>query len=137
MPFLLGIFGMAAILKKRLESLAYLERLAIAFAAGVWVLVLIMFGLPFIKVPLTFQNIALTAGLILSGLLPFSWKSLTYFLPKSLPRSKSFWFYLLLFIIIVKVLFVFWSALIKPMIDPDIIKCYALAAKDLNPPFPS
>jgi hypothetical protein len=128
-PFLLGVFGISAILRERLQSFAYFERLAIAFAIGVWMLVLIMFSLPFIKVALTFQNISLTASLFLVGLAPFSLKFLHYFLPKSRPKSKSFWFYLILFLIAIKVLFVFWSALLKPMIGPDIIKCYALSVK--------
>lgn len=128
-PFLLGVFGISAILRERLLFFAYFERLAIAFAAGVWMLILIMFSLPFIKVPLTFQSISLTVGLILIGLTPFSLKFLNHFLPKSFPKSKSFWFYFILSLIAIKVLFVFWSALLKPMLGPDIIRCYALSVK--------
>jgi len=128
-PLLLGIFGIAAVLRKRLTAFSYLERLALAFASGVWILILIMFSLPLINLPLSFQNIAFAAGLLLIGLFPFSLRSLIHFVPKSLPKLKSFWFYLLLLAISIKVLFVFWSALLKPMIDPDIIQCYALAVK--------
>jgi hypothetical protein len=128
-PFLLGLLGISAILRERLSFFAYFERLAIAFALGVWMLVLIMFSLPFLGIALTFQNIALAAALILILLATFSLRSLPYFLPERLPGVRSSWFYLLLFVIAIKTLFVFWSALIEPVIGPDLMTYYALAAK--------
>jgi hypothetical protein len=128
-PLLLGVFGISALLRERLSFFAYLERLAIAFAVGIWMLIFIMFCLPFLRIALSFQNIFLTACITLIGLAPFSLKHLSHFLPGSLPNRKGFWVYALLILIIIKTLFVFWSALLKPIIGPDLLTCYALAAK--------
>ncbi|MFC1568343.1 hypothetical protein ACFL37_01435, partial [Candidatus Margulisiibacteriota bacterium] len=128
-PFLLGVFGLTAVLKDRLAFFGYLERLALAFAVGVWLLALIMFSLPFVRIPLSLPTISLAAGLILLGLLPFAKEHLRLFVPGSWPRPKTTWFYVLLGLIIIKVLFAFWSALLKPIIGPDLITYYALAAK--------
>jgi hypothetical protein len=128
-PFLLGVFGISSLLRERLSFFTYLERLALAFAVGIWMLIFIMFCLPFLRIALSFQNILLTACLIMIGMAPLSLRFLACFVPRSLPSLKGIWVYLLLILIIFKVLFVFWSALLKPVIGPDLLTCYALAAK--------
>lgn len=128
-PLALGLAGIAAIFRERLSFFTFFERHAIAFALGTWLLTLIMFSLPFLKIPLTFNNIFLSAGLLLLTLLPFGFKSLKSYIPKHLPRQHHLLIYLLLILIIIKVLFVCWTSWIKPVFGPDLLDYYALAAK--------
>jgi len=128
-PLLLGISALSALFKEKLAFFSYWERWALSCATGIWILVLIMFCLPFIKISLNFLNISLASILVLIVLFPLARKYLLLFKPIAWPQRKSFIFYFLLALIILKLLFVSYNATLKPMIDPDIIKCYALAAK--------
>jgi len=128
-PLSLGLLLIAAGLRERLAVFAWPERLVLALAIGLWALALAMFGLPFLKIPLSLSNIVMAVVLLELVLIPFSVQSLRFFLPDRRPRIQHLFFYILWLLIIFKIGFVFWFAFIKPIIDPDILVYYGLAAK--------
>lgn len=130
-PLLLGIFVLSALLREKLSFFSIGERWALSFATGIWILVLLMFCLPFIKVSLNFLNITLASILVVIVHIPLARKNLFYFKSIAWPQRKNLVFYFLLLLIILKLLFVSYNATLKPMIDPDIIKCYALGARHI------
>ena len=82
-----------------------------------------MFLLSTVGVPLTFWTVAITDILLTVMLFIIRKPRLSFqFSPSA---------YALIFVIVIglKFLFIFWSALIKPVIDPDLLVCYTLAAK--------
>lgn len=147
LPFLLGLFILAAVLKHKLVHFAFWERLALAFLFGSWLLSFIMFVLSFLKLPLDIYFIGLAGMLLLLCSAPFAIKHLKYYsLPKLLIKVDLFGC-ALLSLIVFKLLLTMFAALIKPMIAPDIIWSYAQVAKHIfifkaplfwgiKPPFP-
>jgi hypothetical protein len=147
-PYLLGLIGLAALLREKLGELDYLERPALAFGLGLWSLIVLMFLLGLINIPLTALNISLSALLVICCLLPWAYKQLAFFLPRTLPKSENILFYLILLAIIVKIIFALYSSLIQPVFAPDPITNYTLSAKHTfllklplyrcgEPPFPN
>ena len=140
-PFLLGMAILAAVLQKKIEFFNFWERLALAFSIGWGCHTIVMFVLSLNRIPLTFTNIALTDFLI--AVLLFFISQIRNPHPLFSPSPQHFLFFqkvlggwgvrafgfFLGFIIGIKVAFVFWASFIKPVFDPDIIQCYALAAK--------
>jgi 4-amino-4-deoxy-L-arabinose transferase-like glycosyltransferase len=144
LPLLLGWAVLTVVLRGQFKTFPFAERVALAFGLGWGLNTVLMFDLALLSIPLTFNNIALTAiGLALGcSLISLYLKrsgqqrpvqvltlaSSPETLPTWLARSLSAIF---LLVISLKTLFVFWSAFIKPVFDPDIIKCYALGAKTI------
>lgn len=129
-PFLLGLAVMAALLRRKAKFFGFSEKLALAFAVGWAVHTIVMFLISLIGLPLVFINI-ISADLILAAaLLIFffqqidwrSWQPPSFGLP-------SFFSLFLIAVIGIKFLSVVWASFIRPVLDPDIIRCYALGAK--------
>ena len=128
-PLALGLAGLAALLRKKLACFNFGERIALALALGAWLLILLMFVLPFGKIPLDLNNLFAGALIVFLALLGLGFRSWKYYLPKQLPRPGCPLAWLLLGLIIIKILLVCWSAWIQPVIGPDLLEYYALAAK--------
>jgi len=132
-PFILGLVILKALLRKRLV-LNFWEMLALAFSAGWGGHIIIMFLMSLAKIPLNFITISATDLFLAFSLFCFSFRS---FFPSktdtSFPRKGNLGVRTIIFIffcvIVLKVLLVFFFSFIKPVIDPDIIRCYALATK--------
>ncbi|MBN2058658.1 MAG: hypothetical protein JW782_07665 [Candidatus Saganbacteria bacterium] len=129
-PLLLGLSLLSAVLKERLADLGYLERLAAAFLTGSWLLVLIMFCLPLLGIDLSCASIGLTGSLLVIAMLPWTLKTLIGSLRTemtALPRNWGFW--LLLALITIKFSLLTISSIAQPVLAPDLLTYYALAAK--------
>lgn len=129
-PLLLGLSLLSAMLRERLDDLGYLERLAAAFLTGSWLLALIMFCLPLFGIGLSSASIGLTGSLLMVVMLPWTAKHLIRSLrikEIGLPRGWPVW--LLLILIVIKLGLLMISNLAQPVLDPDLLTYYALAAK--------
>jgi hypothetical protein len=129
-PFILGLAVVASLLGPRAKFFGFSEKLALAFAVGWAAHAIVMFLISLIGVPLVFLNI-MSADLALAAALTFfSFKSLDWqsWRPRR-PARPSLFSLVLLAVIGVKFLSVAWASFIKPVLDPDIIRCYALGAK--------
>jgi hypothetical protein len=138
-PFALGAAVLSALLRERMENFFFWERIALFFSIGWGLHAIIMFILGLIKIPLTFTNILVAGFIIIAGLLPFYYKYLDIGIRKlEIGNWKLEIGNIVLAVIGLKVLFVAWSTLIKPIIDPDLLACYALSARMtfLNGTFP-
>jgi hypothetical protein len=129
LPLLLGLAILAALLRQQLDFFGFWEKGALAFAVGWGGHILLLFCLNLVKIPLAFNNVigADLAALII--LLPATYHSLFALTRIKLPRLTFNWVYLIGAVIGLKAVFTAWASFIKPAIDPDIIQCYALAAK--------
>jgi 4-amino-4-deoxy-L-arabinose transferase-like glycosyltransferase len=133
-PFILGLAILKALLGKRLV-LNFWEMLALAFSVGWGGHIIIMFLMSLAKIPLNFITTSATDLFLAFGLFCFSFRS---FFPSKIDTSfeKGNWgvravIFIFFCVIAFKVLFVFFFSFIKPVIDPDIIRCYALGAKSI------
>jgi len=130
LPLLPGLAALAALLQKRARFFGWAEKLALAFVAG-WALhAVIMFLISLAGMPLVFLNI-LGADLAFSAVL-----ALLFFrrIDRSAWRPAGLKWppllcWLMLGVIGLKLLAVVWASFLKPVLDPDIIQCYALGAK--------
>ncbi|MFC1568426.1 hypothetical protein ACFL37_01865 [Candidatus Margulisiibacteriota bacterium] len=130
-PLLVGYCLVALILKKGTSSPA-LERLAWSFGLGTAFLTLTMFFLVLLKVPLTVVSVAVPCfvfvGIALSIILKqrypvFNLSDL------GLARLKTWQARVLFSAIVLKVLYVFFEALIKPVVAWDAWTSWALKSK--------
>ncbi len=129
-PLIPGLAIMAVVLRGRARSVGLAEKLALAFVVGWGAHPIIMFLISLAGVPLVFINIVL-ADLVFSALLllPFArrldwagWRPAGFPPPSAIGLG-------LLALIGLKAAFVTWSAFIRPALDTDIIRTYALGAK--------
>jgi 4-amino-4-deoxy-L-arabinose transferase-like glycosyltransferase len=129
-PCLLGLAVLAALLQQRAKFFAVGEKLALAFTVGWAVQTLIMFLISLAGVPLVFFNIAAADLIISAALILFCRKKIDWqsWRPRSFSRPSLFSLALMA-LIGIKCLLVFWASFIRPVLDPDIIHCYALGAK--------
>ncbi len=130
-PLILGLVVLTAILQKKTENFYFWEKLALAFAVGWGAHIIIMFLLSLAKIPLTFINIlAADFTVVIAGL---TGSLRQYRRGFQIPGFRALfgWPVVLFAIIGLKALFVAWSSFIKPVIDPDILNCYALGAKTI------
>ena len=138
-PFALGAAVLTALLRERMENFSFWEKMALFFSVGWGLHIVVMFVLGLVKIPLTFTNILAADFIMIAGLLPFYYKYLDIGIRKlEIGNWKLEIRNIVLAVIGLKVLFVAWSTLIKPIIDPDLLACYTLAARMtfLNGTFP-
>ncbi len=132
-PWLLGLAVSAALLQDRAKFFGTAEKLALSFIAGWSAHTLVMFLISLAGVPLVFINIALADLALSACLLVLSFRRTDWWLGWRAPQAD--WLapasLVLLVLIGLKALFVTWSAFIRPVLDPDIIRCYALGAKTI------
>ncbi|MBI5078642.1 hypothetical protein HZB08_01285 [Candidatus Saganbacteria bacterium] len=134
-PFVLGMAVISALLRNKLIFFNFWERLALYFSVGWGLHAILMFLLSLGKVPLTFASLLLADAVIIPAGLLFGLRfNFNKFQPVSINFNKfPFSFKLIgslaMVVIALKILFISWSAFIKPAFEPDIIRSYALGAK--------
>lgn len=129
-PFVLGLAVIAALLRQKARFFGFSEKLALAFAVGWAVHTIVMFLISLTGLPLVFISI-MSADLVFSAaLLVFFFKKIAWrsWQPPGF-RLPSLFSLFLIAVIGIKFLSVVWAAFIRPVLDPDIIGCYALGAK--------
>lgn len=133
LPFLLGTHFLSLVISG--NGLRLMEKLSLAMLAGIALQAILMFILPFIKIPLTLTHILagdLMVYLVLALYL-FSKKRFLFNLNEitqfTKPRKFSWIEISLLTLILLKIIYVFFEALIKPVIDIDAISMYSVGAK--------
>ncbi|MFH1541820.1 MAG: hypothetical protein ABIE84_01875 [bacterium] len=139
LPMLLGLFFLSLLMRKQASSYSIWEKLALSFAIGLGVLTIIMYLLALIEIPLSLPiiTIAITIviGLISIWLLSIKTFCLTVDEIKSafnLQGPKPTWPEIILLVIIgLKVVFAFFTALVKPVIDVDAFHFYSIVAKGI------
>jgi len=134
-PFLLGTAILSLFIYKGNNQLAYFEKKSLCFAIGLGFLVIIIYLLGVFKIPITFSTTtsAASAIIILCGVflllkkrLCFSPDDFKFKIPK-----MGFIEYFLLMLIALKTAYVFFEALIKPVIDVDAFQFYSIVAKGI------
>jgi len=135
LPFTLGALVVAAVSGKKASCFNIWERIAFSFPLGLGLLAITMYLLDLAGVPVTLINIAIvlfTYYAILIGYLLFTKALNRPFLSIPKPSFDLDWQERILFLLIsLKVLFAFFSALVKPMIDVDAFQFYSIVAKGL------
>jgi hypothetical protein len=138
-PLVFGLFLLSLILQKRADQFYFWEKLALAFPIGLGTMVIIMFILPFAGISLTFLSIiaALTVIAILIGI--YSLKNKIFCINLDEIR-KSFkfdrenmvwWEYGLAVLLALKVIYVYFASIVKPLIDVDAFQYYSIVAKGI------
>lgn len=134
-PASLGILVITAISEKKEPGLNFWEKAALSFPLGLGLLAITMYILDMAKIPVTLGSIAATIfiyDLILFVFLFFTKKLKSIIITSPLIRFDLDWQEQILALLIsLKVVFVFFSALIKPMIDVDAFQFYSIVAKGL------
>jgi len=129
-PGLLGLAVCAALWRLRAVYFGWGEKLALAFIIGWGVHTIVMFLISLAGAPLTLATITMADLVIAAALLAYAyrksgwtgWRPAAWNLP-------SLGGLALLLLIALKLFLVVWGAFLKPVLDPDIISCYALGAK--------
>lgn len=129
-PVLPGLAVTAALLRGQARSFGFAEKLALGFVIGWAVHTIIMFLISLAGVPLIFANVLL-ADLAFSALLVLPFRRLIDWSGWRPAGQNRFALasLALLALIGLKAMFVTWSAFIRPVLAPDIIRCYAKGAK--------
>jgi hypothetical protein len=128
MPFVFGLALVGALLRGREKEFFFPEKLALSLVGGWGAQAIVMFFLSLLGIRLTAVSVITTELALVIILLPFAYKFLAA--SRSGEKSRfSWWEFLLLGLLALKVFFVFWSACLKPIIDPDLLGCYTFAAK--------
>jgi 4-amino-4-deoxy-L-arabinose transferase-like glycosyltransferase len=129
-PFILGLAVTAALLGQTARCFGFWEKLAVAFAVGWAMHAIVMFLISLLGVPLVFLNILAADLLIAAALTAGFFKKIDWrqWRPRG-PARPSLFGLALIAVMGLKFLSVFWASFIRPVLDPDIIGCYALGAK--------
>ena len=132
-PLVFGLVLLSLLIQKGAQHFSPWEKLALAFPLGLGFIALIMFFLGILKMPLTLASIMISIALIslLIGLYLLRTRSFC-FTPNefkfSVPKMNAVEI-ILLALISLKVLFVIFSAIIKPVVDVDAFQQYSIVAK--------
>jgi len=138
-PLIFGLLLLALILRRRADQFYFWEKLALAFPIGLGLMVIIMFILPFVGIPLTFLSIVGTLAVIsiLIGIYLFKNKIFCVN-PNEIKNSLDFdhenmawWEYGLVILLILKVAYVYFASIVKPLVDIDALKYYSIVAKGI------
>lgn len=138
-PFLLGLFILSLLLQKQAGQFFFWEKIALAFAVGLGLLTALMYALTAINIPLNLQIILLAVGAIIGLIALYLFYLRIFCLNLNEIRSafdfkklKLNWLEgVLLGLIGFKVIYTFFIALIKPMIDVDAFQFYSIVAKGI------
>jgi hypothetical protein len=136
-PLVFGMFILSMVLGKKGEDLFFWEKLALSFPIGLGSLVIIMFLLSYINIPLTLLNILLTLTVLIAGITIYLIKNKTFcFNFKELKRAYKtenrgikWWEYGLIILLALKVVYLYFSSIVKPLIDVDAFQYYTIVAK--------
>lgn len=136
-PFLLGLFVLSLLLQKQAVSYVFWEKLSLSFAIGLGLLTILMYILGLLKIPLNLTMIVLAVAgmiaLISLYLLYIKTFCLTRCEINTIFNFKTLQFSwlekLLLGMIGLKVVFAFFTALVKPLVDVDAFQFYSIVAK--------
>ncbi|MDI6731997.1 MAG: hypothetical protein QME05_05435 [Candidatus Margulisbacteria bacterium] len=134
-PFLFGLLILALLLGKRFENYPIIEKIGLSFPIGLGFIALIMFLLGAFNIPLTLLSILIvifTIFLLVSTYLIKSRPPIFFLAALKFKVSKfSVLEIIMLVLIIIKVVFVYFSAVIKPLIDVDSFQFYSIVAKEI------
>lgn len=136
-PLILGVFMISVALRENSSYFKFWEKLAISFALGLGFLAVLMFLFAFANIPLTFWTVTGTVLLIvlIAGLYLLKKKQ---FLFNFGEFKNAFNFKIsnfsileciLVLLISLKVIYVFFITLIKPLVDVDAFQFYSIVAK--------
>ena len=127
-PFVFGLLLFSALINDEQPEIGSLEASALAFSIGLGGVTIIMYLLSLLNFSLTLMNIlAVVVGISVL---------LAVFCRKPATKRRGFppldWQeWLLTGLIFIKIVFVFFSALVKPVIDIDAILYYSIVAKGI------
>lgn len=134
-PLLLGLFILSLIIKLT-DKFNMWERIALAFPIGLGILTILIYLFALASIPLTLANILLAVSVVILSIGAYLAYKKRFCL--SLNEFRSFkipqldWFeWLLVGVISLKVVYSFFIALIKPMVDVDAFQFYSIVAKGL------
>jgi len=132
-PFVFGRLLLSALTGDEQPEIGFLEVSALSFAIGLGGVTILMYLLSWLNIPLTLLNILATLAGISAILIIFLFKEKSFFIRFKKPKFASLdWQeWLLTGLIFIKIVFVFFSALVKPVIDIDAILYYSIVAKGI------
>jgi len=135
-PFILGLFVLSALLKNNAGEFHFTEKIGLALMLGLGTLTVLMFLLGKTGILLSLTNILITVALLAAILAVYISINKTFCL--TVPEIKGFNFkgfskldWLLITLISLKVIFVLFSALVKPVVDIDAFQFYSIVAKGI------
>lgn len=135
LPYCLGVLVVAAASVKKPDSFNPWEKAALSFPLGLGLLTMTMYLLDLAKIPVILLNIVLSILVLDVILLIFLYFNQSLKLPTfSFPKfhfDLDWQEWALLILTTLKSAFVFFSALVKPMIDVDAFQFYSIVAKGL------
>lgn len=132
-PLLLGLFVLSLLIGKTATKSSGPEKLALSFPLGLGITTLIMFIYGTFGIPLTFITVAGTIlGLTIVTAI-YAFKTGSFCLKKEQFTLKPDEFkpieWLMVFLIGLKILYVYFIAIVKPMVDIDGFQQYTIVAK--------
>lgn len=134
-PTIFGFLLLSLLLQQKNAHFLVLEKLSQSFALGLGAIALIMYGLGIVGFRIDLINICICIIVLSVPILTYCLKNQCLAI-KSAELKFSWpdlgvWGNLLLGLISLKVIFVFFSGLIKPLIDCDAFQFYSIVAKGL------
>jgi len=132
-PLALGLGALSFLLGNDRGKFTAPEKLALSFLLGLGFLTLLMFLAGMSGLKLTFLTVAAPALLVTAGLITYALKSGRFCLDRpefklpNEPYQPIEW--LLLGLLALKTLYVYFTALIKPLVDVDAFQQYSIVAK--------
>lgn len=131
-PWVFGLFLLSLFLQKGAANFGTLEKLALAFPLGLGFITLIMFFYGVAGIPITLATILTAIFAIVLTALGYLFRAKTFCLQKEFklkPPKLNAIEMLLLGLITLKVVYVFFSSIIKPLVDVDAFQQYSIVAK--------
>ncbi|MFA5839264.1 MAG: hypothetical protein WC890_01245 [Candidatus Margulisiibacteriota bacterium] len=132
-PFTLGTCALSSVISR--NGLRLMEKFFLAMLAGIALQVILMFILPFIKIPLTLAYILAGDLLVCLVMAIFLFFNKSFFFNRNelsqltMPQGLTWIEISLMALMSLKFIYVFFEALIKPVIDIDAISMYSVGAK--------
>ena len=134
-PIIFGSILLSLLAGKVPDRFFLIEKIALSFALGLAGIVLTIYFLGILNIPITFINsvisMSVLSALCLIYIIPSRSFIITFADLKPTWEKPAAIEIILLLLIAVKTAFVFFSALIKPMIDVDAFQYYSIIAKGI------
>ncbi|KPJ69768.1 hypothetical protein AMJ44_02330 [candidate division WOR-1 bacterium DG_54_3] len=137
-PLVLGMLILALFIQKGSSYFRFWEKIALAFFLGLGFLIILMFLLAVTKIPLTFLNIFITITILSLVICLYLIKKRCFCIEideirnalKISPKLDPLEI-LLACLITLKIVFVYFIALVKPVVDVDAFQYYSLVARGI------